>query len=109
MPWLLGLWTMLVVLNYAAAPGHRLAFEDLTGFLLPRHGTFSTVTLLDSWISRGRAVAVWGTINAGVGGAGLVATRLLGVRPGLVRTWLMGLAPASLLMLGLGLTGLLHP
>src|SRR6185503_4145796 len=27
----------------------------------------------------------------------------------LVRTWLMGLAPASLLMLGLGLTGLLHP
>jgi len=107
MPWLLGLWMTLVVLNYAVAPGHHASLDDLTGFFLPRHGAFSLQTLVDSWRSRGHALAGWLALNAGIAGAGAVAGGWLGFRRMDVRSWLMGLAPVSLLLLGLGLCGLM--
>lgn len=108
MPWLLGLWATLVVLNYAVAPGHHASLDDLAGFFLPRHGAFSARVLLDGWLSRGQALAAWIALNAAIGGAGTAAARWLGFRRMDVRTWLVGLAPVSLLILGGGLCGVLH-
>src|SRR5262245_38135297 len=106
MPWLMGLWAAVVIVLYAAAPGHVTALADLAGYAVPRHGSFAFTTLADVWRSRAAAAGGWVAINLALAGAGSSAARWAGSRVGAVRSWLLGLAPVSLLGLGLGSCGL---
>ncbi len=103
---LLAVWAALILLNYALAPGHAATLDDLTGFFLPRHGAVSLSTWLLVWTSRGKAALVWLLLNAALLGAGLTTRRWLGIRSSLICAWLLGIAPFSLALLGLGLCGL---
>jgi len=106
MPAALAVWAAIVVLNYALSPHHLPAVSDLVHYLVPRHGRYSFEVLASGWGSRAGAAAAWLALNAALLGAGSGARRWMGVRPGWIRTWLIGFAPVALLALGLGLCGL---
>jgi len=106
MPVLLGLFAVLVVVNYAGSPQHLVAPSDLLAYVVPRHGTYDFDVLVAGWLSRAGAAAGWLALNAALLGAGAGVRSWTGVRTGWIRTWLLGFAPVGLGALGLGLCGL---
>ncbi len=103
-------WTALVLAVYLGAPGHRVSLHDLAGYFVPRHGAFSAGILLEGWLARGRALLAFAAVDLAVLGAGAAAAGwALNRRPGFVGGWLLGLAPATLTLLGIGLAGLFRP
>jgi hypothetical protein len=104
----LAVFSLLILFNYALAPGHAVTGEDLVRFLVPGDGSTRPDFLLAVWLSRGRAVLAWLFVNSAVLGAGALAARWLGTPSAPVPTWLLGILPASTVLLGLGLCGLLH-
>lgn len=108
-PLVLAAWTGLVLFEYAASPSHAFNFRELARFVVPLHGVLSLESAARVWTRRAQDAAAWALVNAGTLGAGILAARLLGSGNSLLRAWFLGLAPMSLLGLGLGLAGLFSP
>ncbi|MEK7765910.1 MAG: hypothetical protein AAB368_06695, partial [bacterium] len=109
MPLLLGVWAVLVLVGYTAAPAHRVPLDLAWGWAVPSHGEWSAGRFAATWLARLRAAGACGLLDLAVLAAGASSASWLRARGGRLHGWLLGLAPAALALLGLGLCGLWLP
>jgi hypothetical protein len=101
---LLAAWSAVILAVYLLAPAHRFVAAELAAFFNP--GPLLAQSLAGELLQKMSDAFAFLLVGASILGAGTLAARIISGRTGPVRAFFLGLAPAALFGLGLGLVGL---